>query len=484
MQAVSHTDRALLRGMAWTALLRWASQIISWIGTFYVARILAPADYGVVALASVALGYARMVEDFGLDSILLQDRSIQGEAQSALAGLLLLTGVVLCLAYEALAVPISLLLAEPLTAWIIAVLALLFITDALQVIPRALLQRDLAFGRLAVLAFIQVLATQGALVLAARAGMGYRSLVFNNLSGAIVVTLILLWWRPVKFAWPRDFSPLARPMLQGWRMLVSRIGYYAYNTTDQLIIGRVLGKSALGEYSFAQTLSITAIQEVNSVVSKVVPGIFSIVQERRDELKRYFLTLTELVAYLALPMSVGIAVTADQLVTLALGPGWEGVVAPLRILCFSTAFSSAQMLISPIIVWTGHFRAQMWCTLLAAFAMPVAYWFGAKAGVVGVAWMWSVVFPIVNVPALVIAFRIAGIRWAEWLDTLYPAAVGSAVMAGAVLLVRGALSPDHSLFVACGIAVGSGVLVYGATLLGLFRRRLLDMLRFVTALRA
>src|SRR5262249_28107244 len=157
--------------------------------------------------------------------------------------------------------------------------------------------------------------------------------------------------------------------------------------------------------SFAQALSTTAIQEVGAVVSKVVPGIFSATQERRDELRRYFLVLTEFVSYLTLPMSVGLALTADLVVPLALGPNWDAVIAPLRLLCIFTAFQNAQLLISHLMVWTGQFRAQMWCTILSAVVVPAAFLGGVRFGLTGIAAVLAVVYPLTNIPALILGFR-------------------------------------------------------------------------------
>jgi len=101
----SSLDHSLVSGIAWTALLRWFAQIISWIATLYAARLLAPGDYGLVSMAMLAIGLARMVEDFGLDAVLVQDRNIVGEARARLAGFLLAIALALCALY-ALAAPL------------------------------------------------------------------------------------------------------------------------------------------------------------------------------------------------------------------------------------------------------------------------------------------------------------------------------------------------------------------------------------------
>ena len=172
MSRDSNLDHALVSGIAWTAILRWSAQGVSWVATFLAARLLVPADYGIVSMATLGIGFLRMVEDFGLDSILVQDRSIQGGQQARLAGLIVATGGVFCVAFLALAHSIAGFFKEPQVAGAIAALSLLFITDALQVVPRAALQRDLEFRRFAALTLVQVVATQTVLIAAAAAGWG------------------------------------------------------------------------------------------------------------------------------------------------------------------------------------------------------------------------------------------------------------------------------------------------------------------------
>src|SRR5262249_38241313 len=122
-------DRALVSGLAWTAAARWSAQLVSWLATFYAAHILAPSDYGLVGMATVAIGLARMVEDFGLDSILLQDRTIDGDRRAHVAGFLLAFSGFLTVLFALLAHPVSLFFKEPAVAGIVAALSVLFVTD-------------------------------------------------------------------------------------------------------------------------------------------------------------------------------------------------------------------------------------------------------------------------------------------------------------------------------------------------------------------
>jgi len=470
--------------MAWTALLRWFAQAISWAATFYAARLLVPGDYGLVSMAMLAIGLARMVEDFGLDAVLVQDRNITGETRARLAGFLLAIAAALCGLYALLAPLVAWFFGEPHVAPIIMALSLLFIADALQVVPRAQLQRELRFGRLAAATLVQVVVTSIALVLAARAGLGHWALVVNSLAGALAATVLLIAWEPYAIAWPRNPARLAQPFLQGWRILASRVAWYGYTNIDQTLVGRVLGKDALGAYSFAVTFSSLAQQELGAVVSRVVPGIFSEIQTQRAELRRYFLMLTEFLTVLVFPCTIGLALTADLVMPLLLGPQWDAVVTPLRLLCINAAFLASQMLLAHLLMWTGQFRANMWCTVVAAVVMPVVLWFAVDYGLAGIGWAWVIFTPIVTIPTFVYAFRTIDLSTREWLVAIKPALAGTLLMSAAVIAVRSALPTTTPLFAQAAIAIATGAVIYPALLWLLFRARVAALVSLARAIRA
>lgn len=480
----SGIDRLLMQGIAWTAVLRFAAQVVSWTGTVIAARILTPGDYGLFGMAMLAIGLVRMVEDFGMDAVLVQDRSIVEHQQARLAGFVLLVGIVFALVFVGLSRPIAAFFEEPQVALLVAVLGTWCIADALQVIPRATLQKELDYRRLAIAQFVQTFTMQSILVTGALLGWGVWSLVFDALGGATAVTILLCYWRPFAIRWPRQLRELAKPLLQGWRILASRFAWYAYTSADQTIIGKFIGKDGLGAYQQAQALSTAISQEISAVMSRVVPGVFSTVQGSYQELRRYFSLLTELLCYATFPVLLGTAVLADLAVAIVLGPQWEATVAPLRILCLYGTYYSCQVLVGHVLMWTGRFRANMWCSILAAAIMPASFYVGSHWGLVGVAWAWVIAYPIANLPGFVIAFRIIKINGWKWLALFLPALTACALMTAAVLGVRAAMPADVSVWVDLAVSAATGAVVYIGALLLFFRSRVWRMIEFVKSIRS
>ncbi len=308
-------------------------------------------------------------------------------------------------------------------------------------------------------------------VSSAKLSLGYWALVLNGLGSNTVITLVLCILRPFRVTWPRHLPRIAAPLLSGWRMMVSRAAYYGYTSLDSVVIGRALGKEALGVFGFAMTFASLPLTEVSSVVSKVVPGIFSAVQNNSTNLRRYFLLLTEALSYIALPMSVGLLLTADDFVRLVLGSQWDAVFLPLQVLSLYMAVNSAQILLSHVLLWTGWFRANMWLTILTVAVLPVCFYVGVHWGVAGVAWAWTIGFPLTTIPALLLVGRIIDTRLREYLAALRAATLACLAMSACVLLVRHLLPADLADAPRLAMLVTTGVASYSVALLGGFHRR-------------
>jgi len=464
-------DRSLVSGVTWTVVVRWAAKAVSLASMLYVVRILTPGDFGLVSMASIPIGLAQLIGDLGLQTVVVQNRTLSEDELASVATSALGVGALLTVLFIVLSRPIALYFREPAVAAVIVVLSLTFLADSIQVLPRALLQRDLEFRTLAWLHGLQV--TIAALVLAGGAtlSLGYWALVLNTLVSSGVITMVLYTLRPFRLAWPSEFGSVTGALVAGWRVTVSRIAWYGYSSLDSMLIGRVLGKDALGIFDSAKSFAALPEAEVTSMVSKVVPGVFSSVQNSLPALRRYFLLLTEAVSYLTLPASVGLALTAEEFVRLALGPQWEAVIVPLRILCLYIACSSSQMLLSHVLLWTGHLRVNMWVNLLSLVFLPACFYLGLTWGVPGVAWAWVFGFPLIVVLKIVLVSRILDVAPTAYLSALRPALIASLAMTSVVLLVRASLPISWSPQARLALQASTGAVTYILVLLGAFHHR-------------
>src|SRR5688500_12589835 len=142
-------DRSVLRGLAWTGIAKWTTQVLRWMATFAIARILAPSDYGLVGMGMVYVGFVQLFSEFGLASAIVQNHALTKHDISRLSGLALGLGGLLFFVSVALASPIAAFYDEPAVRGIVIALSAKFIIDAVAMAPKAMLGRELRFKRLA-----------------------------------------------------------------------------------------------------------------------------------------------------------------------------------------------------------------------------------------------------------------------------------------------------------------------------------------------
>src|SRR5207249_9080683 len=111
---------------------------------------------------------------------------------------------------------------------------------------------------------------------------------------------------------------------------IARLCWYASANADFLMAGRILGKAALGLYNVGWTLASVPVDKVATLVGQVTPAFFSAVQTDRAAIRRYLLGITEGIALITFPISLGLALVARDFVLVVLGSKWQASIAPLQ----------------------------------------------------------------------------------------------------------------------------------------------------------
>jgi PST family polysaccharide transporter len=460
-EASADLDRSLLSGLVWTGGMRWTTQIFSWLSTLVVARILTPTDYGLVGMAGVYVGLIELVNEFGLGTAIVQRRELNESQLARLGGLAVLLGCV----FFAVSVAVSGLLADffgqSAVRWIVIVLSTRYITSGFRVLPRSLLNRDLEFRKLAWIDGVEAVVLTGGTLLLAVLGLRYWALVLGALISGLLAAAMTLAWRPHRLAWPSDFQSIAREVTFGWQMAVARVAWYAYSNADFAVVGRFLGSVAMGAYTFGWNIASIPVDRISGLLNRVTYAVFAAVQDQKSELRRYLLRLTEGLALITFPISIGVALVSDHFVLGILGEHWRPAIAPLRLLAIAAPIRSVMVLFTQVLLATGQAKRNMQFTLIAACILPVLFYIGSRWGTAGVAFIWVVGYPAFVAPMYVRAgLRATEMRASAYLGALWPAISATAAMTGAVMAVRLAMPAQSSHYLQLACEVLTGVVVY------------------------
>lgn len=473
-------DRHLVSGLAWTGVVKWSSQALSWASTLIVVRILSPEDYGIMGMSAVYLALVAIVNESGLSVSVVSNKHLTDTQLAQLNRLCTLFGAgalaVSCLA----AVPMARFFRSPDLAWVLVAMSTTFVITSFKTVPSALLQRDLDFKTLALAEGLQAFAQTLAVVLFAILGFRFWALVLGGIAGTIVSTTLVLAKRRCAFAWPR-MSVIGDAFRYGRQVLGGQLAWYVVTNADLLIIGRVLGQAAVGVYSLVSSIAATPVEKVASLVVRVAFPMFARVRDDLPALRRYLLTLTEGLALICFPLAVGLALEADKFVPVVLGDKWGAAVGPLMLLAVLGGMRSVSPLISQVLLSIGGARFAMHIGVLMAIIAPVAFYIGAiQMGLTGVAAGWLVSFALTAPPVYWVVMRRIELSGRSYLRALWPAVSGCLAMATAILLARwlcqeSGVDPVRSFL----IETAGGGVGYLGTVLTLHRRRLSSFVSMV-----
>jgi teichuronic acid exporter len=464
-------EKSIVRGVAWVGGTKWLTQLLAWASTLIVARLLTPADYGLVSMATIYLGMVTLVSEFGIGSaeIALRELSLeQLEQLNSLAVILGLAGFALSLVA---AKPLEYFFKAPQLPAVIIVLSLSFIITSFQVVPAAFLQRELRFKELSIISGIRALANSVALVTFAALGFRYWTLVLGALVSTTMNTGLTLGLRRYGFRRPLLHS-LRNALTFTWHILSGRMAWYFYSNSDFGVAGRTLGQVPLGGYTVAWNLAFTPIDTVSSFVGSVMPAVLSAMQDDVAALRRYILNFTEGLALVTFPLSIGLALVAHEAVLLVLGQKWEAAVGPLRLLAIFASFRSIIPVLPQVLNVIRETRFGMKLSLISVLTYPTAFYLGSHWGTLGIATTWMVIHPVMMLPLYMRVFNRVQLPFSHYFRALRPAMEASLVMSAAVLLLKPWLPPGWPLALRLGLQVGTGGIAFMGMLALAHRHRL------------
>jgi teichuronic acid exporter len=476
-------DRSLIRGVAWTGSVKWVTQIAAWVATLAVARLLSPEDFGLVGMAAVYLGLLTMLSEAGLGTTVIAMRELRGEALAQMHTLATIVGVVGFLVSNVVAGPLAAFFETPALRAVVIALSANFFIISLRTVPLAMLQRQLRFGRVALIDGVNSIVTATTSVTLAFMGFRYWALVIAALAGSVTATVLALASRPTPFRRPQA-DELRGALWVSRDIVVASVAWYVFQNADFFVAGKLLGAAALGAYTFAWNLAYSIVEKVTGLVTSVTSPIFSAAKHDALLLKRYLTHITGALSLALLPATVGLALVAADLIAIV-GDKWRPAIMPLRLLVLYAGVRSLTPILSQALTITGDTRYAMKRSLVAAIILPIAFAIGSQWGITGIASAWILGHaPVVLFPLLRRVATHLGISPREYMPLLRPALVSTAVMAAVVLIIAAGIPVGTPAVAALAIKLVAGGAAYTAALWFLFRERVLALVRATAQLRA
>ena len=328
----------VISNFIWRFAERCGAQLVTFIVSIVLARILAPEDYGTIALVTVFTTILQVFVDSGLGTALIQKKNADDLDFSSVFYFNFVVCLVLYAAMFMAAPVIAKFYGDVTLTPIIRVISLTIVISGVKGIQQAYVSKNMLFKRF-------FFSTIGGTIFSAfigiglaKAGYGVWALVAQQLSNATVDTVIL-WitvrWRPRKnFSWER----LKGLLSFGWKLLVSSLLDTCYNNLRNLIIGKMYSPSDLAFYNQGDKFPKLIVTNINTSIDSVLLPTMSSAQDDRERVKnmtrRAIKTSTSVMA----PLMMGLAFCATPSVKLVLTDKWLPCVPFLRIFCITYMF--------------------------------------------------------------------------------------------------------------------------------------------------
>ncbi|HJQ83043.1 MAG TPA: lipopolysaccharide biosynthesis protein [Candidatus Binatia bacterium] len=451
-----------VHALGWSIAGQLAVQAIRLAFGVALARLLSPHEFGLLAMVSVLTQSVLSVADLGLEDALVQRRVLDEDDRSSIFWTTLAVGALLGLVTAAAAPAVAgfydLDALRPLTI----MLAALFLLEAIGTVPRALLVRELDFRRTVGCESAGAVAGGVVAVVLAWRGFGVASLAVQALAGAAVESLLLLGaagWRPrlaFRFGAVRDLLRFGSN-----RAGTRALGYWSQHV-DELLVGKLLGASALGLYGRACTLVRFPVLYVSRATARVMFPALASFQDEPARVRDAYLRATGCVALATVPLCLGLLATAEPFVLGLFGPQWAAMVPLVRILAVASVVQSITTLASSLYLSQGRADLHLRLNVFQTAVMLAATLVGQRWGVTGAAVAYVVGSLVVTVPTLAIAGRLVGLELSDVLARTAPILVAGVAMTVVVVALHATVAADLPPLGALALEAAAGGLVYGA----------------------
>jgi O-antigen/teichoic acid export membrane protein len=474
-----------VRGGAATILgqaTRFALQIGS---TMVLARLLAPKDFGLIAMVTAVTGFAVLFKDLGLSMATVQKAQITHAQISVLfwvnAGVSLLIAILTAAAGPV----IAWLYGEPRLAGITLALSLTFVPGGLTVQHQALLQRQMRFKALAAIPVISMSIGALSAIVTALLGGGYWALVALQLTMSLT-DMLGVWsacrWRP---SLPARRAGVRSMLGFGANLTAFNVLNYLARNMDNILIGRVWGPAALGLYAKAYGLLMLPISQINAPLAAVAIPALSRLQDDPQRYRRHYCRAVNLIAYVTTPLTLGLAAVSEEIIRFVLGEQWLSAGRIFFVLAIAGVGQPVSNTTGWVYVSLGRVDRQVrWMMMTLPFLMA-AFAIGLPWGAIGVAVAYAIHCHLWRIPCWWFACRHSPISLRDVLASLWRPVLLSLLMFAAMMAVRPHLASRPLLVTLLGCwAVGLLVLAGGALLWPGARGELVEIVRTMRVLRA
>ncbi len=455
---MSNTNKAI-NGGKWVTIATVISTVFQFVQLAVLARLLSPGDFGVVSISTLIINFFGIFATLGFSNSIIYKQESDRAVLSSLYTLSLLLGVVLSGLVFLGAPLLSSFYHEARLTEVVRLSSVYFLIVGAGQIYLFLLQKDLRFRETAQIDIASAVIGSSLTIGLAVAGFQEKSLIIGMLVTQTSKTLlqIIVGWSLFRPALRLKFDTIREHLQFGLFNLADGLVGFFQSNADNIMVGHLLGVEMLGYYTVASQLAVFPIVKLNPIILQVAFPILAKMKDNLADLRRSYVRILDVISYCNFPLLAGLFITADGVVPLAYGPGWEPAIALIRIFVFVSLCSCLAHPLFILAYTKGKPNLMLYLNIATMMVKIPLVFLLARWGVTGIAMAFVIATALNLIADMTIAQHLVGRFLPEFLRNLALPILFCALMVGAVVAYKLLIGNGGLVHTLAQIALGGAV---------------------------
>jgi lipopolysaccharide exporter len=456
---MSNASKAM-NGGKWITIATVISTVFQFIQVAILARLLSPSDFGIVSISNLIIAFFQIFANLGFSNSIIYKQESDRNVLSTLYFLNLIVGAVIFVTIYFSTPYIISFYHEPKLERVVKLASYYFLIVYFGQLYFFLLEKELRFRSVAIIDITGTVVGSAVTITLAYSGYEELSLIIGSLVMQTVKTVLQIVFG-IQFFVPTWFFNL-RDIKEHLRFGVFNLGDgllgFIQSNSDNIFIGGMLGVKLLGYYTIAYQLAIFPIGKLNPIILQVAYPILAKMKDNTANLKHSYLKILDFISYCNLPLLAGLYITAESVVPLFYGPGWEKTIELIRIFVFVGAFTCLSHPLFTLAFTKGKPNLLFYLNLGTLFVkIPLVYFLGTYYQVTGIAVAFLLATFLNLVANFMIVHYLVGNFMTIFLNNIAKPILFCLIMAGVVALYKTFVGYEGLANTLAEVAIGGTV---------------------------
>jgi O-antigen/teichoic acid export membrane protein len=464
--------QAAFSGARWGVFASIVEQFGTIASTALLARLLTPADFGIVTAATVAVGLFEVFTRLGFGAALVNRKTVDDRVASTTFWLALAVGFLVSGLVAAASPLLAQAVGKPEAAPYVAVGSLVIAIGQASRVSGSLLMRRLCFKALYMADIASIVAYSGtAIALAVLTDLGPWVIIIGRVVSAMVATIARLiaghWYPKLMF----HVASMREDLRFNLGFITNHLVNFGAKNADYWMLGQTATSAALGSYYIAYVLPNILRQRMTWLTGEILFPVLSRIRDEPDRMRRAYVEVMQFLAFVAFPVLLGISLLSEPIVQVFFGPQWLAAVAPLSIIAVAAAIETVTQVATTMFLSQGKpgrsviVNSSRLLALAAGLAISAAV-----GGLESVAWAVLASTVVAAVVAQHLLMPTIRAVWSLLPGALWPILLPTALMLVVVAVAERALPTGIPSVIELALSVTVGGMSYFVIGLLLFRR--------------